>query len=99
MNPDNMNGVLRDNSRVNQMKPDLPDDGTYGSVRRTLGQIWTLSGSVELSLIDGTSSREEIFRILKEEAKLKITLQRKKMNMIMYERLRNRRLEHMRLNQ
>ena len=49
MNPDDMNGVLRDNLRVNQVKLDLPNDGTFGSVRRTLGQCWTLSGTVELS--------------------------------------------------
>ena len=92
MNPDDRNGVLRDNHLVKSVKLDSPYDETSVSVRQTLGHIWTLSGFVDLRLIEETSSREDVFRIMKEEAKLKITLQRKRMNMIMYERLSNRRL-------
>ena len=58
-----------------------------------LGRIFQLSREVdEDKLDDHTSSSDEVFGRLKEEAKLKIGIQRRKSNYILYDRLRNRRI-------
>ena len=91
MNPEGMNSKLRDNTLMNPVNLEPSNDGS-SSVRQLLGHIWTMSGTISLDLIDDTLSREGVFIRMKEETKLKIALQRKKMNLIMYERLRNRRV-------
>ena len=56
-----------------------------------LSDIYRLSREVNPNLLDDhTSSRDEVFGRLKEEAKLKIGIQRRKSNYILYDRLRNR---------
>ena len=50
MNPDDRNGVLRENHLVKSVILNSPYDETSVSVRRTLGHIWTLSGHVDLRL-------------------------------------------------
>ena len=87
------NGEQRDDPLVNLVNPDLPNSGKI-TMKLLLSQLWLKSSFIDITKIDvdDITSRDEVFSRQKDETKLRVALQRRRNNFIMYDRLKNRKI-------